>query len=315
MREIFKQIWNGFHSLISFLSDLLNFQLIVVDESPVTVGVVLFGMILFAFGYYICLRLSRSLEKKLLSHFDIEPSLIHNFKNIVFYILLLFLALFILRVINIPLTAFTLVAGAFAVGAGLGAQNVLKNFISGLVIMLEQPIKVGDIVEIDGLQGTVEQIGARGTKIKSTDNTHIVVPNSSFLESNLLNWTLQDNIVRGEVSVGVAYESDVKIVEALLIQAASEQDRVLQHPEPQVIFENFGSCSLDFFVYFWAQVPHPMMLPQIKSKIRFRITSLFHEKNIVIPFPQRDIRMDLIKPVSVEILEASNAKNRILKDK
>ena len=289
-------------SLFSVLPDFWNFQIAVVDKSPITIGTIILGIILFISGYFLCLYISRSLEKRLFAHFDIEPSILHNLKNITFYILLVFLILFVLRFLNMPLTAFTFLGGALAVGAGLGSQNIVNNFISGLIIMMEQPIKVGDIIDVDGLHGTVEQIGARGTKVKAADNTHIIVPNSSFLEKNLLNWTLYDNVVRGQVKVGVAYGSDSRKAEKLIKQATDAEERVLKYPEPKVIFEEFGDSALAFSVYFWARAPNLMIMLEIKSNVRFQIDEIFRKELITIAFPQRDIHIDTLNPLKIEVL-------------
>lgn len=308
MKQFFEQIWYIISSFLSVLPEFWNFKLATVDQSAVTIGNIVEGLTLFILGYFLCVKLSRKLEKKLADNFNIEPSLLHNLKSIIFYILLVFLILFVLRFINIPIGALTFVGGALAFGFGLGSQNIVKNFISGLVIMLEQPIKIGDIVEIEGFKGTVEQIGARGTKIKTIDNSHIVVPNSFFLEKNLFNWTLQDNVVRGKVSIGVSYESNVREVEKLMQQATCEREEVLAHPEPKVLFKDFGDNSLHFSVYFWAKVPNPIMLEEIESSIRFRVIELFQEEKIGIPFPQRDVHMDVLKPIPIHILEDSDSK-------
>ena len=307
MAEFFEQIWYFISSFLSVLPEFWNFRITTVDQSAVTIGNIVEGLTLFFLGYFVCIRLSRKLEKKLADNFNIEPSLLHNLTNIIFYILLVFLILFVLRFINIPLGALTFVGGALAVGFGLGSQNIVKNFISGFVIMLERTIKIGDIVEVDGFKGTVEQIGARGTKIKTIDNSHIIVPNSAFLEKNLLNWTLQDNVVKGQVSLGVSYDSDVKKVEKLIKQATCEVEQVLPHPEPKVLFKDLADSTLNFCVYFWAKLPHPLLLEEIESSIRFRVIDLFREEKIVIAFPQRDIHMDVVKPIPIHVLENLHA--------
>jgi small-conductance mechanosensitive channel len=137
------------------------------------------------------------------------------------------------------LTAFTVLGGALAIGIGFGSQNVMNNFISGLILMLERPVRARDVIEVDGNHGTIENIGARSTQIRSTDGRHIIVPNSFFLESNVVNWTLSDDLMRAKVSVGVVYGSPTRQVERL-IRRAVDEERVLKTPEPIIIFEEFG---------------------------------------------------------------------------
>lgn len=290
-------------SILNWLPDFWHFQLIVIDNRPITLGKVLTGMALLVMGYFITRSLSREIEKKLLSRLDLEASLRASLKTVIFYFLLSLLTLFVLRLLNVPLTIFTVLGGALALGVGFGSQNIVNNFISGLILMVERPVRVGDLVEVEGLYGTVEHIGARSTRIKSVDNTHIVVPNSSFLEKNVLNWTLSDNVIRSRVDVGVAYGSPTRDVEKILIQVASDEKKVLRYPEPKVIFANFGSDSLEFELYFWTQVTSMTELRLLASSIRFEIDHAFKEAGIVIAFPQRDVHFDTQKPLQVQIMK------------
>mgnify|MGYP000358529859 CR=1 FL=1 len=146
---------------------------------------------------------------------------------------------------------FELVAGALSVGIGFGLQNIVNNFVSGMILLIERPIKVGDLIEVGGTFGQVESIGARSTAIRSFDNFHIIVPNSAFLESNVVNWTHTDDLVRVRLRVGVAYGSPTRRVEELILQAVRELEEAVIPPEPMVIFEDFGDNALIFDLYFW----------------------------------------------------------------
>jgi small-conductance mechanosensitive channel len=196
-----------------------------------------------------------------------------------------------LRSLHLPLTAFAFISGAVAIGVGFGAQNIINNFISGWILMSERPVRIGDIVEIGDATGVVETIGARSTRIRRVDGVHVLVPNSAMLEQTVVNWTLVDKYIRTTLRVGVAYGSPVRKVADLIRQAVDEQPAVLQEPEPAVIFEDFGDSSLVFDVYFWSDVGGERMLRKIRSEIRFRLTELFAENGIEIPFPQRDVHI------------------------
>jgi small-conductance mechanosensitive channel len=204
---------------------------------------------------------------------------------------------------NVPLGAFAFVSGAVAIGVGFGAQNIINNFISGWILLMERPVRIGDFVEVDSNKGIVDRIGNRSTRIQRTDGVHLLIPNSQMLERMVVNWTLIDDKIRTTVRVGVAYGSPVKRVAELIEQAVAEQADVLEEPKPTVIFEDFGDNSLVFDTYFWANVGGDRMLRQIRSAIRFRVDELFRENDIVIAFPQRDVHMNTVSPIEVRVME------------
>ena len=170
--------------------------------------------------------------------------------------------------------------------------------------MVERPIRVGDVIDVGSLQGTVEEIGTRSTKVKSFDNTHVVVPNSSFLEKNVLNWTLSDNVVRYNVKVGVAYGSPARLVEKLLLEVAEGNESILRHPKPAVIFSDFADSALTFELYYYARLRTMIELKKIASEVRFSIDEKFRENGVVISFPQRDVHLDVVRPVPVHVIQA-----------
>ncbi len=275
-----------------------------IDKNAITLGQLIIGLTLLVVGYFVLRQFTRQLEKWILKRLDVQESIGHAISTFLLYFSMIVLCLFILRLLNIPITIFTVIGGALAVGIGFGSQNIMNNFISGLIVILEQPIRAGDIVEVEGLTGEVERIGARATRIKSIDNTQIVVPNSSFLEKNILNWTLSDSVVRRRVNVGVIYGSPTRQVEKLLLQAVKEHKMVLKSPQPIVFFKEFGDNSLNFSVSFWVRVTHIIELKQIPSDIRFRIDELFREHNIIIAFPQQDLHFRT--PLQVEMTSSSS---------
>ncbi|MCB0342794.1 MAG: mechanosensitive ion channel [Pseudobdellovibrionaceae bacterium] len=293
-------------SQFHWLPDFWDFNIATIDGKPITLGTVLTGIVLLILGYFLCRQLSRWFGRRVLSRLDIDESLKHTLQTIIFYVLLIILTLFVLRLLNVPVTIFTVLGGALAIGVGFGSQNIVNNFISGLIIMIERPVRVGDFIQLESLGGRVEHIGARSTRIKSLDNTHIVVPNSSFLEKNVLNWTLSDDLVRIKVAVGVAYGSDTERVENFLKQAAGEEDAILKYPEPIVVFADFGDNSLNFEVYFWTHLTDMMNIKLLQSRLRFRIDHIFREGGVVIAFPQRDVHLDTLRPLQVEVVQPTS---------
>jgi len=201
---------------------------------------------------------------------------------------------------------FAFLGGAVAIGLGFGAQNLFNNFISGLILTFERTIRIGDLIELGEHLGLVEHIGNRCTRVKRTDGVDVLIPNSSLLENNVINWTLSDRRVRTSVVVGVIYGSPTDVVARLIRQAVDESDRVLKDPEPVVAFQDFGDNALVFETFFWTEVGSAMELRLIRSGIRFRIDALFREADLVIAFPQRDVHLDTVKPLEVRMVPGAD---------
>lgn len=261
------------------------------SQLALALGLLLLGVVLMRV-------LSRVVARQLESR-SVNPDVIQSLQRVIFYALLVALAMTVLGVLNIPITALAFATGAVAIGVGFGAQAIINNFISGWILMTERPVRIGDFIEIDGTNGVVERIGNRSTRIRRVDGVHMMVPNSQMLERTVINWTLLDRQIRTMVSVGVAYGSPVRRVETLLAQAVSEHPMVKPEPEPIVVFEEFGDNALLFETYFWVEVGGAMEMRRIRSDIRFRIDELFHEHGIVIAFPQRDLHFDGDRPLNI----------------
>ncbi|MBI4470619.1 MAG: mechanosensitive ion channel [Acidobacteria bacterium] len=197
--------------------------------------------------------------------------------------------LFSLKALNIDLTEIALVAGALGVGIGLGLQNMVENFVAGVVILFAQPIKVNDRVTIQNIEGDVVEINFRSTTILTNDNITMIVPNSSFINSTVVNWSHGDPRVRLHVPVGVAYGSDVALVTATLLEAASRCDQVLKEPPSSVWYTGFGDSSLNFDLLVWTNDPHDHYV--LQSRLRYEIDEAFRRKGIEMPFPQRDLHI------------------------
>jgi small-conductance mechanosensitive channel len=222
-----------------------------------------------------------------------------------------FLALFFLvalRTVNIPLTAFALAGGALAVGVGFGSQAIVNNFISGLILLTERPIQIGDIIELDGTQGVVERIGPRSTRIKTFEGVHLIVPNSAFLERNVLNLTLSDDLVRGSVEVGVGYGSDPRRVEEILERVLHAHPQVLDDPAPGIELAAFGESALLFKTFLW--VRDVTLRGKVASDVRYQLVDELAKAGIELAYPQRDVHLDARKPLAVQVVRGDGGPDK-----
>jgi small-conductance mechanosensitive channel len=195
-----------------------------------------------------------------------------------------------LQSVGASLASLAVFGGALGIGIGFGLQEIANNFISGLILLFERPIKVGDRVEVGGLDGVVERIGGRSTWVRTNDNIVIVLPNSDFITKPVTNWTANDRLVRFAVPLGVSYGSDPDAVRQVLIEVARANTDVLSHPAPDVIFTGFGDSSLDFELRVWTSTQvHTRQI--LKSNLYFAIFRAFRKNGIEIPFPQRDLHL------------------------
>jgi potassium efflux system protein len=282
--------------------DVWGFELATVEERPLTVGKVLVALGVLLIGVLIARRVTRRVARGLFARLGLEVGAAAAFETLGFYAALVVLVVFALWISGIPLTVFTLAGGALAIGIGFGSQNLINNFISGLILLAERPIKVGDLVELDQVVGLIEEIGARSTRVRTFENSHLIVPNSAFLENKVINWTHGDNLVRLALNVGVAYGSPTRLVESLILQAITEHPMALAEPPPSVLFDDFGDSALVFQGLLWIRMHRPMDRRRTLSDLRYRIDELFREHGIVIAFPQRDIHIDAAHPLEVRML-------------
>ncbi|MGQ0735403.1 MAG: mechanosensitive ion channel family protein [Acidobacteriota bacterium] len=286
----FEQIWRS--------------ELVRIGGEPVTVGSVVLAALLIAIGYIVSKVVSRGIARLMSRRATLESGAAHTVESLSFYAL--FIAFFFtsLNVVQFPLTVFTIAGGAVAIGVGFGSQNVMNNFISGLILLFERPIRVGDLVSVGGTYGIVEFIGARSTRIRAPENTQMIVPNSYLVENSLINFTLSDDVQRTSIDVGVAYGSPVREVERLLRQAVSDHDKILKDREPKVLFASFGDNALLFEALFWLRARSMLERRTVQSEIRFRVDELFREAGITIAFPQRDVHLDTLRPLAVHLVDA-----------
>lgn len=281
--------------------DFWNIEIWTVDNQPVTLRKVAVALVILLLGmavakYSLFIIRTRFLMKSQFQ--ETTASAVHKLMSYTAYLLVF---LFALQMVNIPLTAFAFLGGAVAIGIGFGAQNLINNFISGFMILGERPINIGDLIEVEGVLGMVEEIGARCTRVRTGENIHILVPNSTFLEKNITNWTHSNKKIRTNVTVGVTYGSSVQTVQEKLIESVKAMPRVLKHPKPFVLFSDFGDNALIFNVYFWIEIMRIIERREIESNVRFKIDELFTEQGLVIAFPQRDVHLDTLKPLQISI--------------
>ena len=292
---------------LSRAASLWERELFVVDDRSITVGKITVATVLFVLGVSLSRFFSRLLAR-LVYRRAFAPGAALASESLTFYALLVAFFLIALRTVNIPLTAFALLGGALAIGLGFGSQNVIGNFISGLILLVERPINVGDVVEVEGIHGTVDRIGPRSTRIRTFDNLHLIVPNSLLLEQKVVNWTLSDNTVRRQVNVGVSYDAPVREVTQLIRRTIDEHGLVLAKPEPKVILHDFGNDALVFRAYFWMRFDSKVSFFEVESDLRHRILNLFRDAGIAIAFPQRDVHVDAGRPLEVRVLPAEAPK-------
>lgn len=229
------------------------------------------------------------LRSRVLSLAGIGRGLQEAIAIVIKYALISIGALVLLQIWGLDISSLTILASALGVGIGFGFQDIAKNFGSGLVLVFERPIQVGDFVEVGDFKGVVERIGARRTELRTLDHVSILIPNSRFLEKEVINWSHGNPLSRLHIPVGVAYSVDPKTVQAALIEVAQNHPDVLRTPLPQVWFTGFGESALKFELLVWTREPSRQYI--LKSELNYRIYEALQQRQIEIPFPQRDLHL------------------------
>ncbi len=259
-------------------------------QLPITLG-----FLIKAFAFLLALsffsRFSRRLlQRQILVHTPWDLGQQYAVARVMGYLIFVFGLVVGLQSLGVNLSSLVVLGGALGVGAGFGLQPIVSNFVSGLVLLVERPVRIGDRVEVGKTVGDVMRIGGRSTWIRTNDNEIIIIPNSEFVTARVTNWTANDRSVRFSIPVGVSYASDPEKVRELLIEVARQHPDVLVDPPPEVIFEGLGDSSLNFLlrVFTVNQVQTPFKL---KSDLYFSIFRTFGEHGVEIPFPQRDLHI------------------------
>ena len=273
-------------SLLEKIKAVLNFRLLQIGETGITLWTLIQFLVLLLLLFYITGKARKLLVGRVLVRTKLDVGAQLAVGSITRYALLLVGLLIILQTVGINLTTLNVIAGAVGIGVGFGLQNIASNFISGLIILFERPIKVGDRIVVGDVEGDVTEIGARSTTVVTNNQIAIIVPNSMFVSEPVVNWKYNDPRVRFEIPVGVAYGSDVRLVERLLLEVAKENADVLKDPPPDVCFSEFGDNSLNFVLRVWNQ-SHVHRKLVLYSALNFAIYDKFKGHGVEIPFPQR----------------------------
>jgi potassium-dependent mechanosensitive channel len=269
------------------LSGVLTTPLFYIGNTHLSISAIVKIILLAIFALIVARLISEGIKRSLLVRMGLDRGSREAISTIISYILTTFGCIFVLQGAGINLTSLTVLAGVVGIGFGFGLQNLASNFISGLTLLFEQQIRVGDFIEIDTLLGTVENISIRSTIIKTIDGLFVIIPNIKFVETNIINWSYRDPRCRLHIPVGVAYGTDPVLVTEALLVAARMESNVLSHPSPKVWFRGFGDNALNFELLVW--IDQPQKSDEIKSAVNFLIDYELRHRNIEIPFPQRDL--------------------------
>lgn len=267
----------------------------------VTVGKSIGALLLFVLGYQLVGLLARRAQRLMVERFKVDVAQARVLRRWLMLLTGFVLLVITLNLARIPLTVFAFMGGALAIGVGFGTQTLLRNFISGIIVLFERKVRVGDIVDVDGVQGVVTAVDIRSTTVRQFDGIETMVPNSLLLEQKVTNWTGESPTMRRVVKVGVAYGSPTRQVADLMKAAADEHGLVLKEPAPYVIFEDFGDNALVFALYFWVDLARVNGM-QVMSDLRFMLERRFADAGIGIAFPQRDVRLDALRPLQIEVV-------------
>lgn len=271
-------------------SEWLTYPLFQIGKGTVTLHGISSFIVVLLLIVIIERVIRHQIVKRMLSRTHLDESMRFGIERIIGYLILVVGFYLAIQNAGIDLSSLAVVAGAIGVGLGFGLQNIISNFISGIIILAERPIAIGDRVEVGGVAGHVAKISLRSTTVVTNDNISIIVPNSQFISETVTNWSHGDPKVQMRIPVGVAYGSDTDKVKEALLAVAKEHPKVLAEPPPAVFFIEFGDSSLNFELGVWTQemVRSPR---RFRSDLNFAIDRKFRETGIEIPFPQRDLHV------------------------
>ncbi len=298
--------------------DVWNFELFAVEDTidiggrsttvsrGVTIGKSIGALLIFVVGFSIAGALARRAQHLMVTRFSMADSQAKVLRRWAMMLTGFVLLVLTLNLARIPLTVFAFMGGALAIGIGFGTQTLLKNLISGIIVLFERKVRVGDIVDVEGVQGIVTAVDIRSTTVRQFDGIETMVPNAMLLENKVTNWTGESPTMRRVVKVGVAYGSSTRQVADILQQAAAEHGLVMKDPVPLVIFEDFGDNALVFALYFWVDVAKNSGM-QVQSDLRFMLEKRLTDAGISIAFPQRDIHLAAARPLQIEVVSATPA--------
>lgn len=267
----------------------LHYELFRINDTPITLtSVVLFIVFLLLF-YLVSRFLTRGLLKRVLGRFQLDRGLQFALVRMAHYAIMVVGSLVAFQFVGIDLSGLAVIAGLLSVGIGFGLQNITSNFVSGLILLFERPIQIGDRITVGDTEGDIEAINMRATTIRSLRNISIIVPNSDFVSSQVVNWSHGDPKIRLDIDVGVSYNSDLDTVLKALNEVAKEHPEVLDSPKPDVLLREFGDSSWNMMLRAW--IGRPQHHHFVRSEINMAIVRKFRQYGVEIPFPQRDLHV------------------------
>ena len=281
---------------------IFQYKLFEINRTPVTLSSVIMFIIVIMVFFLFSRLLQKVLKDKILTRFRIDQGTQYTLFRISHYIIMIIGCLFAFQFIGIDLSGLAVIIGLLSVGIGFGLQNVTSNFISGLILLFERPIKIGDRITVGHTEGDVIAINMRSTTIRSLNNISIIVPNTEFISSQVINWSHGDPKVRLVVQVGVSYNSDLDAVIQALREVAEESPNVLKNPVPDILFSGFGDSSWNMELRVWLRDPKNYY--PIRSEINCAIVHKFRQFGIEIPYPQRDLHIR--SPLPIPLLTKDN---------
>lgn len=275
--------------LLKHVQSVLSYPLFHVGGAPIDLYSLIALVLVLMITAVVARKVRRLLELYFLRRLPVEAGAQYSVASLTQYCLWVIGLLIGLRILNINLTAIAVVAGALGVGIGFGLQNVVANFVCGLVLLVERPIRVRDRITMEGVEGNVRAVNFRSTLIETNDNISVIVPNSEFINKKVINWSIGDPKVRIHVPVGVAYGSNLETVTRTLLSVAAEAEGVLKNPAPEVRFIEFGDSSLNMELLVWTL--HPARHFLLRSQLNYAIDAAFRREGVEVPFPQRDVHV------------------------
>jgi small-conductance mechanosensitive channel len=281
--------------ILTYAEKITQFKIFELNQTPITVaslGMFVFVLLVF---YVVSKVIIRGLLRRVLPKFDIDSATQYNFRRIIHYLIMITGSIVAFQFVGVDLGGLAVIFGLLSVGIGFGLQNVTSNFVAGLILLFERPIRVGDRVTVGDEEGDVVAINMRSTTMVTLNNITVIIPNSGFISGNVINWSHGDPKIRLDISVGVSYNSDLPTVQRVLREVAEENPKVLPDPAPEVLLTNFGDSSWDMLLRVW--ISSPKRHPVVRSDLHCAIVEKFRANGVEIPFPQRDLHVRSPLPV------------------
>jgi potassium efflux system protein len=273
-----------------------------VGTQKISIGLILTALSILYGAFLVSWVIQAVMMEEIFARRGLDAGARISISRLIHYALVLTGFILALFALGFDLKNITILGGALGVGIGFGLQTIVNNFVCGLIMLFERPVKVGDAIELNGQQGKIKKVGLRATVVQTYDNSEIVVPNSDLITNQVTNWTLAERLSRIRIPVGVAYGSDVPLVMKTILECAASNQTVLKHPAPQVLFVNFGGSSLDFELRAWLADFDTRL--RVISELHQEIDRKFRELNIEIPFPQTDLHVRSIDESAAEVLNS-----------